>query len=79
MKKFAYTLVTSLGTATTRQAEVPVHRDQTLTLQETLVIEEAGPSYYRNVRMATNADGSVSVLNAVEKHFTLGADGLPAA
>lgn len=71
MKKFAYTLVTSLGAAATSQAEVPVYRDQTLTLQEALVIEDAGPSYYRNVRMATNPDGSFSVVNAERRKLAL--------
>ncbi len=71
MKKFAYTLVTSLGAAATAQAGVPVYQDQTLTLQETLVIEDAGPRYYRSVRMAANTDGSFSVVDAERRVLAL--------
>ena len=70
MKKFAYTLVTSLGAAGT-QADVPVYRDHMLTLQETLVIEDEGPRYYRNVRMAANPDGSFSVVDAERRNLAL--------
>lgn len=71
MKKFAYTLVTSLGAAASTQAEVPVYRDQSVTLQETLVIEESGPRYFRNVRMDANPDGSFSVVNAEKRNLAL--------
>jgi hypothetical protein len=69
-KKFAYTLVTSLGAAST-QADVPVYRDQTLTLQEILVIKDAGPRYYRNVRMAANPDGSFAIVGAERRTLAL--------
>lgn len=70
MKKFAYTLVTSLGAAST-QADVPVYRDQTLTLSETLVIEDNGPRYYRNVKLAANPDGSFSVVDGERRNLAL--------
>jgi hypothetical protein len=71
MKKFAYTLVTSLGAAANGQADVPVYRDQTLTLQETLVIEDAGPRYFRNVEMAANPDGTLAVVSAERRNLAL--------
>lgn len=64
MKKYAYTLITSLGAAVTAQAEIPVYREHTLTMQETLVIGDTGPAYFRNVKLAANANGTFSVIEA---------------
>jgi hypothetical protein len=71
MKKFAYTLMTSLSAVASTHAEVPVYRDQTLTLQEALVFRDSGPGYYRNVKLAAGPDGSFSVVEAEKRKLTL--------
>jgi len=71
MKTFAYTLVTSLGATAAADAAVPIYRDRTLTLQEALVIEEGGPGYYRNVRLAAGADGQFTVVAAESRNLAL--------
>jgi len=54
MKKFAYTLVAQSGAPPRpRPSAVYVTGPDAA---ETLVIDDAGPRYYRNVRMATNPD-----------------------
>lgn len=71
MKGFAYTLVASLGAAATAQADVPVYRERTLTLQEALVIEDSGPGYYRNVKLAAGLDGRFTVVAAESRNLAL--------
>jgi hypothetical protein len=47
-------------------AQVPVLRDQVLTIPQAAVVTSAGQRYYSNVTLRSNADGSFSVLTAEE-------------
>lgn len=69
MKNYAYTLIASLGAAAGAQADIPVYREHTLTLQETLVIVDSGTAYFRNVKLAANANGSFSIVAAENRNL----------
>lgn len=50
-------------------AEVPVFRDQVLTIDNAVVYEKDGPAYYADIRMKANADGSFSVVDADRRNL----------
>lgn len=56
-------------TAVSGQAEVPVYRDQQLELPSAVVLTDAGPVYYGDVRFTANADGSFTLVEAKRRNL----------
>jgi hypothetical protein len=52
-------------------AQVPVLRDQVLTIPQAAVVTSAGQRYYADIKLRSNADGSFSV-TAAEEHALAG-------
>ncbi|MDY6983338.1 MAG: hypothetical protein SV422_09630, partial [Pseudomonadota bacterium] len=71
MKSVATVLLASLVCATAVQAEVSVHRGQQLSVPTAVVMSEAGPVYYGDVRFTANADGSFSLAEAARRTLAL--------
>jgi hypothetical protein len=62
-------LIGALLASTGLQAEVPVFRDQVLTIDEAVVFNSNGAAYYGDIRMKANADGSFSVIGADRRNL----------
>jgi hypothetical protein len=45
-------------------ADVPVYRDQALSIKEALVVTESGTSYYTDIKLVANDDGSFDLVQA---------------
>lgn len=71
MKPVAPVLLASLAFAAATQAEVPVLRGQQLDLPGAVVLTEAGPVYYGDVRFTANADGSFTLEKAEPRKLAL--------
>ncbi|MES2625151.1 MAG: hypothetical protein V4628_07725 [Pseudomonadota bacterium] len=56
--------ILAVGLATSATAEVPVYRDQTLVIKEALVVTDDGVSYYTDIKMEANPDGSFKLVQA---------------
>lgn len=65
--RMCFTVLT-LATASA-QAEVPVYRDQQLELPTAVVLTDAGPVYYGDVRFTANQDGSFTLAEAKRRNL----------
>jgi hypothetical protein len=45
-------------------ADVPVYRDQALSIDEALVVTDSGTSYYSDIKLSANPDGSFELVQA---------------
>ncbi|HEY0961501.1 MAG TPA: hypothetical protein VGE69_04015 [Pseudomonadales bacterium] len=71
MKPVASVLLASLACAAAAQAEVPVLRGQQLDVPSAVVLTDAGPTYYGDVRFTANADGSFTLAKAEPRKLAL--------
>jgi hypothetical protein len=71
MKPVATALLASLVCAAPVQAGIAVYDDLELKVPSTVVMSEAGPVFYRNVRFTTNADGSFSLAEAERRKLAI--------
>lgn len=71
MKSVATVLLASLAGAATAQAEIPVYHGHELKVPSAVVMTDAGPVYYGDVRFTTNADGSFSLAEAERRKLAL--------
>lgn len=63
MKKL-YGSILMIGMTAMVYADVAVYRDQTLSIEEALVVTESGPSYYADIKLVANPDGSFNLVQA---------------
>jgi hypothetical protein len=63
MKKL-YVSIFAICSAAIAAADVPVYRDQTLSIGEALVVTEGKASYYADIKLAANPDGSFELVQA---------------
>jgi hypothetical protein len=71
MKRLAPTLLALTAFAATAQAEVPVYRNQELTLPGALVVNANGANYYGDVRFAANEDGTFTLVDAHRRNLAM--------
>jgi hypothetical protein len=64
MYKLSFSVLALTCIATSALAEVPVFRDQVLSIKEALVVTEAGTSYYADIKLQANPDGSFDLVQA---------------
>lgn len=70
MKYLAY-IFTWLAVSGLVQAEIPVYRAQQLDVPGAVVLTDAGPVYYGDVRFTANADGSFTLAQAEPRKLAL--------
>ena len=63
MKKL-YVSVFAVCITAAAQADVPVYSNQTLSIPEALVVTESGASYYADIKLTANPDGSFKLVQA---------------
>jgi hypothetical protein len=68
MNKLACTLLASLAMTTSALADMPVYRDQQLLLPEGVVVTDQGVTYYGDIRLTANADGSFTLVEATRRN-----------
>lgn len=71
MKSVATVWLASLVCATAAQAEIPVYHGQQLKVPSAVVMSDAGPVYYGDVRFSANADGSFSLVEAQRRKLAV--------
>lgn len=62
--KFSLILLAGVVLAAPVLAQAPVFRDSTLSIDEAIVYTAQGPSYYGDIRMKANGDGTFSLVQA---------------
>jgi hypothetical protein len=62
--KKLYVSIFAICVTAVAEADVPVYRDQTLSIQEALVVTDDGTSYYTDIKLAANPDGSFRLVQA---------------
>lgn len=71
MKPVATVLFAALVCAAAAQAEVSVYRGQQLEVPSAVVMSDARPIYYGDVRFTANADGSFTLAEAERRKLAL--------
>jgi hypothetical protein len=71
MKPVASVILASLVCAAAAQADIAVYHGQQLKVPSAVVLSDAGPVYYGDLRFTTNADGSFSLTQAQRRTLAL--------
>jgi hypothetical protein len=64
MNKLSVSVLMAMCPATSALADVPVYRDQALSIKEALVVTDSGTSYYTDIKLVANDDGSFDLVRA---------------
>lgn len=69
MNKLLFTLLAGLCLATSAMAQVPVYKDNDLTINQVVMVSPNGARYYGDVRLTLNNDGSFSLAEATRRNL----------
>jgi len=70
MTKRVISLVAAICIPAVVLADVPVYRDQSLSIKEALVVTASGTSYYKDIKLSANPDGSFKLVQAERLELT---------
>jgi hypothetical protein len=69
MNKLMITLLAGTTLATSSMAQVPVYRDNDLTINQVVMVSTGGAQYYGDVQLTLNNDGSFALVKATRRNL----------
>ena len=64
MNKLCLSLIAAFCISAAANADVPVYRNKALSIDQALVVTDAGTRYYKDVKLSANPDGSFRLVQA---------------